>query len=200
MKLRIILFGLLVLAQMAVPFRMIQQRETVLREGELFRFKTQPIDPADPFQGRYVWLRIEEDHVRLSEPETDDIDYKSSGYAVLSTDEQGFAQFTDWSYDRPSDTESYLKTRARGRSIRWEDSDDDPSNERTRIHQGLRIDIPFTRFYMDEAKAPRAEIRAREATRNKDCWVTVRIYNGQAVIEDVIAEGQSLCDLAAEIE
>lgn len=198
MKLRVLLFALLVLAQIAVPFRMIQQRETVLREGELFRFKTQPIDPADPFQGRYVWLRIEDDYVRLSEPETAAIDYKTHGYAVLSIDEQGFAQFTDWSYDRPSDTESYLKTRALGHSVRWEVNDDTPSDDRTRIHQGLRIDIPFTRFYMDEAKAPRAEIRAREATLNKDCWVTVRIYNGQAVIEDVIAEGQSLRDLAAD--
>ena len=198
MKLRVILFALLVLAQIAVPFRMIQQRETVLREGELFRFKTQPIDPADPFQGRYVWLRIEEDYVRLSESETHAIDYKTHGYATLSVDEQGFAQFTNWSDETPSDTPHYLKTRSLGRSVRWEDNEDTPSGERKRIHQGLRIDIPFTRFYMDEAKAPRAEVRALEATRNKDCWVTVRIYNGQAVIEDVIAEGQSLRDLAAE--
>ena len=49
---------------------------------------------------------------------------------------------------------------------------------------------------MDETKAPLAEIRAREATRNEDCWVAVRILNGRAVIEDVIAEGQSLSDLA----
>ncbi|CAA6676482.1 MULTISPECIES: GDYXXLXY domain-containing protein [unclassified Lentimonas] len=196
MKLRVILLGLLILAQIAVPFRMIQQRETVLREGELFRFKTEPIDPADPFQGRYVWLGIEQDYVRLTEQEADAIDYKTHGYATVSIDDQGFAQFSHWSDDKPSDTEAYLNTRALGRSIRWEELDDDPDNERKRIYKGLRIDIPFTRFYMDEAKAPRAERIARDASRADTCWVAVRILNGQAVIEDVLIEGQSIRDLA----
>jgi uncharacterized membrane-anchored protein len=195
MNWRVIIFGLLIAAQIAVPLRMIQQRETVLRKGELFRFKTEPIDPADPFQGRYVWLRIEESYVRISKQETDAVDYKETGYASISTDEQGFAQFTSWSSEKPENHPNYLKTKARGQSVRWEEIPDD--DKRTRIHQGLRIDIPFTRFYMDEAKAPRAEILAREATRNEDCWVEVRILNGKAVIEDVIAEGRSLRDLAA---
>ncbi len=50
---------------------------------------------------------------------------------------------------------------------------------------------------MDEAKAPRAERLAREATRSTNCWVAVRILDGKAVIEDVFAEGRSLRDLAA---
>ncbi|MGB0413684.1 MAG: hypothetical protein ACPGJU_04495, partial [Coraliomargarita sp.] len=62
----------------------------------------------------------------------------------------------------------------------------------------VRIDIPFDRFYMDEAKAPRAEIIARESSRDKTCWVEVRILNGSAVIEDVVVEGLSLRELAAE--
>ena len=193
MNWRMILFGLLIAAQVAVPFRMIQQRETVLREGELFRFKTEPIDPADPFQGRYVWLRIEEDFVPISESATDAVDYNATGYAILRLDEQGFAKFTDWSSERPTQTTNYLITKSRGQAVNWEQLAD---GKRTRVHQGLDIDIPFTRFYMDEAKAPRAERLAREATRNEDCWVEVRIFNGSAVLEDVIAEGQSLRDLA----
>ena len=162
MNLRIILFGLLILAQIAVPLRMIQQRETVLREGALFRFKTQPIDPADPFQGRYVWLRIKEDYVRLSEVETEAVDYNTRGYATVSIDEHGFAFFDSWSTERPT-TGGYLKTRALGQQIEWETLFE---NERSRMHKGLRIDIPFTRYYMDEAKAPRAEItRPRCLTR-----------------------------------
>ena len=198
MNRRFLVFGLLIVAQIAVPFRMIQQREAVLREGELFRFKTQPIDPADPFQGRYVWLRIEKNYIQLSEQVADTIDYNDRGYAVLNTDGQGFARFTEWSFEKPTDTQNFLKTKALGKSVRWEDASESNNGERLCIYQGLRIDIPFTRFYMDEAKAPRAEIRAREASQNEDCWVEVRILNGQAVIEDVIAEGQSLRDLAAE--
>jgi uncharacterized membrane-anchored protein len=201
MNWRLILFGLLAAVQIAVPWRMIQHREHVLLNGELFRFKTEPIDPADPFQGRYVWLRIEEDYVHLTEPETDAIDYNASGYAILDTDAAGFAHFSTWSAERPTEHANYLKTKAHGQAVRWEDLPeltDAGTHKRTRIHQGLRIDIPFTRFYMDENKAPRAEIRARQATRNQDCWVEVRILNGAAVIEDVIAEGQSLRDLASQ--
>ena len=65
---------------------------------------------------------------------------------------------------------------------------------------GVRIDIPFDRFYMDEAKAPRAERIVRNSTRSTNCWVNVRILDGKAVIEDVFAEGQSIRDLAAEKE
>jgi uncharacterized membrane-anchored protein len=201
MKWRLTLFGLLVITQIAVPLRMIQQREHVLQAGTLFRFKTQPIDPADPFQGRYVWLRIEEDFVHIDEQDTDSIDHNTTGYAILSTDKNGFARFSAWSSEKPTDKIHYLKTKARGQAIRWEDLQElaDPSaHKRTRIHKGLQIDIPFTRFYMDETKAPLAEIRAREATRNQDCWAEVRILKGIAVIEDVIAEGQSLRDLASQ--
>lgn len=199
MKLRVIVFALLVIAQIAVPLRMIQQRETVLREGELFRFKTQPIDPADPFQGRYVWLRIENDAIVLNKASAAEIDFGSHGYVSVTVDGQGFAQFTEWSEARPKHS-NYIRTKNWGIDP-FEDPDGitdatTPNEKLTR----LNIDIPFTRFYMDEAKAPRAEIRAREATRNDDCWVEVKIYNGKAVIEDVIAEGQSLRDLAAEIE
>ena len=190
MNWRIIIFGLLITAQVAVPFRMIQQRETVLRKGELFRFKTEPIDPADPFQGRYVWLRIEDNYVTLSEDVVDHVDRRSYGYATISVDDKGFAHFAEWTLERPEIT-SYLKTRASGHARTW-----DPETEKS-SYKGLRIEIPFTRFYMDEAKAPRAEILARDATRNEDCWVEVRILNGKAVIEDVIAEGQSLRDLAS---
>ena len=64
----------------------------------------------------------------------------------------------------------------------------------------FRIDIPFDRYYMDEAKAPRAERLVRESTRSTTCWVNIRSLDGKAVIEDVFAEGQSLRDLAAEKE
>ena len=68
------------------------------------------------------------------------------------------------------------------------------------IHQGMRFDLPFDRFYMDEAKAPRAETLARESTRQTNCWANVRILNGDAVLEDVYAEGQSLRQLAVKKE
>ena len=63
----LILLGLTVAVQLWVPASMILKHERVLREGmrvnELFRLRTQPFDPADPFQGRYVWLQFINDYI-----------------------------------------------------------------------------------------------------------------------------------------
>ena len=58
-----LLLGVVIAAQFYVPASMIMKHERVLRNGELFRFKTQPFDPADPFQGRYVRLRYSEAYI-----------------------------------------------------------------------------------------------------------------------------------------
>lgn len=192
-KISLITLGIIILAQFAVPYSMIHSREKVLRDGELFRFKTRPIDPADPFQGRYVWLGFTDDYIAYSKDQKPDIQYRSTIYAHMEITEDGFAHFTDWSYEKPENG-AFLKTRYRGRSREWN------TETETWTYKGIRIDIPFDQFYMDEEKAPRAERRAREATRSTNCWANVRILNGKAVLEDVFAEGQSLRDLAAEKE
>ncbi|MBK6341440.1 MAG: GDYXXLXY domain-containing protein [Flavobacteriales bacterium] len=54
-----LLFLGIALAQLAVPAWMIAGRERVLSQGEVFKFKTAPIDPRDPFRGEYVRLDFE---------------------------------------------------------------------------------------------------------------------------------------------
>ncbi len=192
-KLAPLSLGILIAIQLAVPVTMIQNRENILHNGAMFRFKTRPIDPADPFQGRYVRLGIDMDYIPTPKNQKVGIAYKTPIYAKLETDQDGFAFFTGWSREKPENG-SFLKTRYLGPRSDWI-----PETE-TRIHRGMRIDIPFNRFYMDEAKAPRAETLAREATRNTNCWANVRILHGKAVIEEVYAEGQTLQELAAEKE
>ena len=192
-KLALIALGILIIAQFAVPFSMIQSRENILTNGELFKFRTRPIDPADPFQGRYVQLGIDMDYISYPEDQQPDLNYKETIFATVEMDEEGFARFTDWSFDRPAKGH-FLKTRNKGQRRVW------IPESKKRVYKGMRLDIPFDRYYMEETKAPRAETLTREATRNTNCWVNVRILNGKAVIEDVFAEGQSLRDLATEKE
>ncbi|VGO18402.1 GDYXXLXY domain-containing protein [Pontiella sulfatireligans] len=192
-KLPLIALGLLIAVQFAVPFKMIQGKENILRNGTEFKFKTRPIDPADPFQGRYVRLAYEDDYIPGNKKQDPDLAYKQPIYALLQTGEDGFAVFTGWSIEKPIGGH-YLKTRSLGRKDTWN------RETKKRTDKGLRIDLPFDRFYMDEAKAPRAEVLAREATRNTNCWASVRILAGKAVIEDVFAKGQSLRDLASKKE
>ena len=188
-----VLLGLLITAQLAVPLRMIRDRENTLRNGELFRFITRPVDPADPFQGRYVRLGFQNNYIPCPEDVEIDLHRHEVIYALIDINEEGFAHFTSWSREKPADGH-FLKTRYTGRRIEW--------NRETekRIYKGLRLDLPFDRFYMEEAKAPRAEALARDAMRSGDCWAAVRILDGKAVIEDVFAQGERLRDLAAEKE
>ena len=50
-----ILFIIVVCAQLFVPSQMIFQQEDVLKTGTAFKFKTQPVDPSDPFKGKYIF-------------------------------------------------------------------------------------------------------------------------------------------------
>lgn len=192
-KVSFIFLGILILVQLAVPFSMIRDRENTLRNGELFKFKTRPIDPADPFQGRYVWLGYKDDYIPWPEGQKTDLKYKESVYVILETDSEGFAKLTDWNRIRPTEGH-YLKTRYMGIRSDWD------RDIEHRIHKGLRFDLPFDRFYMEETKAPRAEVLARVATRTTNCWAEVRILEGKAVLEDVMVGGQSIRELAAEKE
>src|SRR5436190_844775 len=56
--LRILIFGVVVLAQLAVPAAMIWQREQTLNHGRVWKFRTAPVDPVDVIRGRYIALRF----------------------------------------------------------------------------------------------------------------------------------------------
>jgi len=190
----LIFLGLIVLIQLAVPYSLIQKKEKIMQEGNICRFLIRPIDPADPFQGRYVRLAYLHDYIPWQEDAELDVSYKGRMYAIIETGEDGFDRFTGWSLERPTGG-TYLETRYLGGYVQWHQYPEHGST-----YKGLRIDIPFDRFYMDEAKAPRAEGLARTATRSTNCWASVRILNGKAVIEDVFAEGRSLRDRTREKE
>ena len=51
-----ILFVIVALIQLFVPAQVILQQESVLETGNVYRFKTQPVDPNDPFRGKYITL------------------------------------------------------------------------------------------------------------------------------------------------
>ncbi len=190
-KLLALLLGALIAIQFAVLAAMISGKERILRDGEAFRFKTRPIDPADPFRGRYVWLGFEDNYIPLPPGETPELRRRQPLFAHIETDEAGFARFSGWSLERPS-AGAYLKTRYQGDFFVFD------QETKTSVRKGLRIDLPFDRYYMDEAKAPRAERAVAEATRATNCWAVVRVLNGKAVIEDVCVRGQSIRDLAAK--
>ncbi|GAB5559356.1 MAG: hypothetical protein SynsKO_10030 [Synoicihabitans sp.] len=178
--------GLLILIQFSVPLSMIMGRERILERGEVYRFVTQPIDPIDPFQGRYVVINPQQNFIAGSKAEQSHLTPKQKGYALISTDSEGFAYFSSWTTVRPAE-DDYLQTKIIGSSLTRENGN--------RIHRGMTIQVPFNRFYMDEMKAPAAEKLVADASRIGECWVQVRVYEGQAVIENVFVDGMEISEL-----
>ena len=63
----LILLAATFLLQWFVPLNMIMQQETILKEGTVFKFKTQPIDPNDPFRGKFVVLNYKANRFNVSD-------------------------------------------------------------------------------------------------------------------------------------
>ena len=59
-------FVLVALMQLFVPANMIWSREKVLNEGKIYKFKTAPIDPNDPFRGKYISLNFEQNAIEVN--------------------------------------------------------------------------------------------------------------------------------------
>jgi len=188
-KTAFIILGVVIAAQFLIPVSMILKHERVLRTGELYRFKTRPIDPADPFQGRYIWLGFEDDYISGVTENEPAPEYNERVFVTLGTDPEGFCQLTNWSRTQP-ETGAFLKLKSNGSGYRWD------SEVKENVYLGLRFKLPFTHFYMDETKAPRAEKLVREGTRTTNCWASVRVLNGAALIEDVYVEGTPIRELS----
>ena len=172
-------FILMVLVQLAVPSKMIWDRENILLHGEVYHFRTEPIDPNDPFRGKYITLSFPDTEVEVKNA----ADWYASQpvYALFEKDADGFAVISEILREAPDQRANFLKT-----SITYNLSYLDENK--------VEINLPFDRFYMEEYKATAAEKAYFEAQRDstKTTFAVVRILDGEAVLEDVMIEGVSI--------
>lgn len=168
------LFSCVALMQIITPLSMIIRRESVLKNGQQFKFKTAPVDPYDAFRGRYVALRIEED--KVPSPEGVSLRSDQRVYAYITVDEQGFAKFSTVATSRPKDV-PYIEARVE-----------------CIYKNNVHLDLPLDRYYMEEKAAPVAEKIYREHTRRdkQDAYVLVRLKDGFAVIEELYVGGKRI--------
>jgi len=168
-------FIVLVLLQLYTPASLIIQQEDIINTGKVFKFKTAPLDPADPFRGRYVRLHFEENEIEI----TDESKWKSKEpiYISLTTDEAGFAKIDGFSKTAPDQVSDFVK--AEVYYIYGKDQ------------KGLRVAYPFDQFYMEESKAYEAELAYRESRRDTSqlTYALVKVKNGGAVLENVLIDG-----------
>ena len=182
-------------AQLTAAAWSIVRYETVLATGNVYKVKTVPVDPADPFRGRYVAIQpvltlpnpLSPDVVDLLDqlgkfrPNT----ARRTAYAVLGTDAEGFARVVEV-VPAPPPGGDYLEFRqVRLRAI-------EPAEQGRQPEIVRDIVLPLDRYYMAEAAAPAAEQRYRETARRDDdieTWITVRVRNGIGVIEGLFIDG-----------
>lgn len=173
-KLRLIIFLLVALAQIAVPASMIWKRQRTLSEGRLWKFRTAPVDPVDAMRGRYLSLRFEAEQFTCSGK----LAYGEMVYARLKEDADGLAII-----DQASETPA--------------EGDDVVQAESLSCYEGKgRVKFFFDRLWVTEANAPAAEkAYAEHSLREKvDAYATVRVHNGDAGIEELFIAGQPLRD------
>ncbi len=182
-------FAVVVAAQLAVPAWMIIERELTLREGKVFKFKTRPVDPADAFRGRYVWLGLEPDKVKVPDAnrwETDRPWRNGKAFAVLGTNAEGFVVVERLQREAPAGVCAVPV------QVGWCD-----------VKNGeVHIAWPgLDQFFMAEDKAPAADAayveHNRRGNRNgrtnqteRTCYVTIRVRGSCAVLENLYLEDQ----------
>ncbi|MCJ7755617.1 MAG: GDYXXLXY domain-containing protein [Thermoanaerobaculales bacterium] len=170
-SLRLALFVVVALVQLAVAGSAIVKSELALRTGEAFRFRIQPVDPVDAFRGRYVAIRFAVERA----PAADDLEVRSGKHVFvpLEVDADGYAALGRAEVDPPS-TGSYLRLRAGVVS---------PDEEGNRW---VWVTLPFRRYYMDEERAPAAERAVWGGRRGqREASISVRVRNGVGVIEEL---------------
>ena len=166
---RLIVLFLVGLAQLAVPGSLIWKREQTLRRGVVWKLRTAPVDPVDAFRGRYIALEFETETYFLAEAPS-----AESGDAVfvtLRTDPEGFGEIDQVTATRPAG-DDYLVARLNGK----------------------RVSLPIDKYWVTERDAPAAEAAYRDQSRRdkRNAFVTVRVFRGDAALEQLYLDGQPL--------
>lgn len=176
--------GALALVQLYVPVSMILEREEVLNEGAEFRFRTAPVDPNDPFRGKYITLDFTNNTIAVSDGQ--EWRQGEEVYVLLEPDSAGFASITAASKTRPSGDGVFMKA-----SVRF-------------VYSGapahLVIDYPFDRYYMEETRAYPAEqiYRESQSDTTSTTYALVSVKAGEAVLKDVLIDGVPISKLVEQ--
>lgn len=171
-RVRLALYAIVCLAQLGAAGFAIARHERTLATGERFLFRVAPVDPEDPFRGRYLQLGFLAARLEREAP--------AGGYervyAVLERDADGFARFGALSAEAPVGR-PYLATR-----VAWTG----PSR--------IQLDLPFARYYEEESIARAADKALAEYARTggAGAHVAVRVLDGHAVLEELYLGGVPL--------
>ncbi len=167
-----IVFIIVILAQLGIPLKMIYDSEDTLMTGTVYKFKTQPIDPTDPFRGKYITLNFE-----MNSFDTLDSSYVYGDKirVYIENDSNGFAVAKEISKEPLKINADYVMAKV------------------VNNYNGKVVfELAFNRFYMKETKAYDAERAYLETNRDEiedNVYALVYVKEGRSVLENVIIAG-----------
>ena len=185
-KILLTAFILMAIIQLAIPGKMIWDREKILETGKVFKFETAPFDPSDPFRGKFIVLRFKENSIAM---ETDENFLSGEEiYVILKKNQAGFATIDFVTKEKPAESIDYVIAKI-----------DFVSGSRNKT---INISYPFDRFYMEESKAYDAEKEYIKSQRDtsKTTYALVRIKDGEAVLKDVFIDEISIREIVNKIQ
>ena len=172
-------------AQLAVPAWMIVQREITLRTGELCRLRVEPIDPYDPFHGRYITLNVATNPVPIQQGQH--YQQGDKAFVILAEAEEGYHRLDRLVQTRPGEG-PYMPA-----TVLWVQETGEGQVATARLR------LPVDRFYMEERKAPLAErILWQNAGGPQEVYVAARIRSGYTVIENVYVDGLPISEYVTQ--
>ena len=166
---RLIVFGLVALVQLAVPASLIWKREQTLQKGSVWKFRTAPVDPVDAFRGRYVALEFELESQEIVAP-PNPVSHEAV-FVILRANAEGFAEVDQVLASRPA-RDDFIEAQLNGKTL----------------------SLPFDKYWVTERDAPAAEAayRAQSRPEKMNAFVTVRVFRGDAALEQLYLDGVPL--------
>ena len=168
---RLIVFVLVAFAQLAVPGSLIWKREHTLRQGNVWKFRTAPVDPVDVFRGRYIALRFDVETQEILPPPSSN--YSDRVFVTLKANAEGFAEINQVFATKPAG-DDFIEAQLSGKMV----------------------SLPFDKYWVTERDAPAAETAYQNLSRrgNQNAYVSVRVFRGDAAIEQLYLDNQPLGD------
>ena len=175
----LIVFAIVAVVQLAIPAQMIVNKEQILTSGKTYKFNTEPVDPNDPFRGKYIILRPKHNTYKLKDMGGSPTEM----YATFNVDKDRMARVSTLTFETPSRSD-HLKVQVH-QAYNMQDS------------TSVFIDFPFDRYYMNEHKALKAELMTRslDTLHMARLYAEVYILEGNASVESVKIDGKPIEDI-----
>ncbi len=172
-KIVIILFVLAAIIQLSVIAYTTFNKELLLSNGIEIKMKLTPVDPVDPFRGRFVSLNF--DNTTINVKNKKDWTPSEICYAVLEKDDEGYYQLDNISKTEPSNEKVFVKS-----YITFSGNKDDNK---------ISVRYPFSRYYMEESKAVNVEKILNELGQDSSkSYIILKYKDGDVIVKDLIID------------